>query len=117
MKYFCIENNALSSVLDYEPNVPTSVQVVKVSDKDYKLLEAKTHVFSIEEQRVVERSDESKADILAEEEKQNAVQFLNSTDWKVLRHIRQKALGTKTSLSEEEYIDLETQRASAAAKI
>lgn len=44
-------------------------------------------------------------------------QFLNSTDWKVLRHIRELALNQPTSLSHEQYIELEQARAEAAAKI
>ena len=43
--------------------------------------------------------------------------FLASTDFQVLRHIRQKALGQELSLSEEEYLALEQQRADAAARI
>jgi hypothetical protein len=43
--------------------------------------------------------------------------FLAETDFKVLRHIRQKALGQQLSLSEEEYLALEQQRADAAARI
>jgi predicted amino acid-binding ACT domain protein len=54
-----------------------------------------------------------------EQEKINAeaLALLASTDFKVLRHIRQKALGQELSLSEEEYLALEQQRADAAASI
>jgi hypothetical protein len=44
-------------------------------------------------------------------------EFLNSTDWKVLRHIRQKALNITTSLSDVEYTQLEQQREAAAVRI
>jgi hypothetical protein len=49
----------------------------------------------------------------------NAVEreFLNSTDWKVMRHLRQKALGEPTSLTEEQYLELEQQRSDAASRI
>jgi hypothetical protein len=43
--------------------------------------------------------------------------FLSATDFKVMRHIRQKALGQELSLSEEEYLALEQQRSDAAASI
>ena len=43
--------------------------------------------------------------------------YLASTDWMVLRHIRQKALGVPTSLSEESYLDLEQERSAKAALI
>lgn len=36
--------------------------------------------------------------------------YLASTDWKVLRHLREIALGKATSLNEEEYIALESER-------
>jgi len=54
-----------------------------------------------------------------EQEKINAeaLAFLAATDFKVLRHIRQKALGQQLSLSEEEYLALEQQRSDAAASI
>jgi hypothetical protein len=54
-----------------------------------------------------------------EQEKINAeaLSFLNSTDFKVLRHLRQKALGQELSLSEEEYLALEQERSDAAARI
>ena len=54
-----------------------------------------------------------------EQERINAesLEFLTVTDFKVLRHIRQKALNQKLSLSEEEYLALEQQRSEAAARI
>jgi hypothetical protein len=52
-----------------------------------------------------------------EQTNQQALTFLASTDWKVLRHIRQKALGETTSLTEEEYLALELQRSQVAASI
>jgi hypothetical protein len=42
---------------------------------------------------------------------------LAETDYKVLRHLRQKALGQELSLSEEEYLALEQERSDAAARI
>lgn len=50
-------------------------------------------------------------------ESENAIAFLNSSDWKVLRHIRQKALEIPTSLSDEEYLALEEARQEASAKV
>jgi predicted nucleotidyltransferase len=44
-------------------------------------------------------------------------EFLNNTDWKILRHLRQKALNIATSLSDTEYIQLEQQREAAAARV
>lgn len=44
-------------------------------------------------------------------------QFLNDTDWKVLRHIGQKALGVTTSMTEAEYEALEEARQEARDSI
>lgn len=46
-----------------------------------------------------------------------ALKFLAESDFKVLRHIRQKALGQELSLSDEDYLALEQERADAAARI
>jgi hypothetical protein len=43
--------------------------------------------------------------------------FLNASDWKILRHLREQALGIPTSLSSSEYLALEQERADAAARI
>ena len=43
--------------------------------------------------------------------------FLADSDWKVMRHLREKALGQATSLTDQQYIDLEQARATAAAAI
>ena len=55
--------------------------------------------------------------LLAKQESEEALKFLNETDWKVLRHIRQKALGEPLSLTEEQYLDLEAERSLAASKV
>jgi hypothetical protein len=54
-----------------------------------------------------------------EQEKINAeaLEFLAKTDFKVLRHLRDKTLGKQPKMSEEEYLALESQRDQAAAKI
>lgn len=50
-------------------------------------------------------------------DKAAAKQFLVDTDWKVMRHIRQLALGETPSLTQEEYLALEELRSAAAASI
>ena len=65
---------------------------------------------------VVEIEDIS-AKLQQEQINAEALKFLADTDFKVLRHIRQKALGQQLSLSEEEYLVLEQQRSDAAASI
>ena len=117
MYYVSIENNIVIGIQSYEPSVPSSVSVVTITDEQHKQIINQTHRFDIPTKTVVPVD----AAILAnkEQEKLNAVEreFLNSTDWKVMRHIRQKALGIPTSLTEAQYLELEQQRQAAAARI
>ena len=43
-------------------------------------------------------------------DKKEAEQFLNETDWKIIRHKEQQDLGIETSLSEDEYLNLIKER-------
>lgn len=119
MYYVCIDKqeNRVSNILDYEPNVPENIKVVTITDEQYKFIENKTHFFNIEINRVVLVPNEHQALLDQEKIKQEALTLLNESDWKVLRHIREKALEVETTLSEEEYLELEQTRAEAAAKI
>ena len=117
MKYLCIEENRVVSALDYEPNVPSSVEVVSITDDDYKLITDGTHFFDTNSKSVTQKPKLILDKMQEEKDKDNLRQFLNDTDWKVLRHIRQKALNAQTTLSEEEYIALEQERTAAASKI
>jgi hypothetical protein len=117
MYYVCIENNQIISVLNYEPAAIDTVTVKEISDHDYERLTAGSHYFDISTQCLLPHSD-SVLDT-REQEKQSVVlkKQLQDTDWQVLRHIRQKALGVPTSLSEAEYLDLELERNRIAAQI
>lgn len=117
MHYVCIENNKVVSILNYEPGVPESVQVVQISDDDATNIQNQTHLFDIPTKTVV--PVDSAVLTQKEIDKKNGIEreFLNSTDWKVMRHLREKALGVQTSLTEAEYLELEKQRADAAARI
>lgn len=117
MYYVCVENNKVISVLNYVPNVPSSVSVTEITDQQHSQIAAETHKFDVNSKSVVVNPDYSQDGI--NQEKQNAAEreFLRSTDWKIMRHIRQKALGQPTSLSDAEYLDLEQQRADSANRI
>lgn len=110
------------SILDYEPNVPDTVKIVPLTDEEYTALaiDNKSY-FDIQSMKVVEYSQTHLSEIEAQQEKSELAaknrEFLNNTDWKVLRHIREAALGLSHTLSPEQYLELEQQRASAAAAI
>lgn len=117
MYYVCVEDNRVVNILNYEPAVPSTVSIRTISNSDFEKIQAQTHVYDVSSSSVVSIA----SDILSriEIEKQNGVEleFLKTTDWKVLRHIRQKSLGIPTSLTESQYLDLERLRDAAASRI
>lgn len=117
MHYVCIEDSKIISILNYQPNVPGSVTVKEISDAQANQIAAQTHYFDITDSTV--KAVDSAITIQKAKDLANAQEreFLNSTDWKILRHIRQKALNITTSLSDAEYLQLEQQRQAAAARI
>ena len=111
MYYVCIEDNRVTSVLNYEPSVPDNVVVRTITDKEYNnIVVEKSHHIDVETMSVKLNSLEvlqaqARAAANLEHEK-----FLMATDWKVLRHLREKALGVPTSLSDIQYLELERER-------
>jgi len=117
MHYVCIENNLVVSILSYQPNVPSSVAVVEITDAQAAQIAAQTHYFDVASKSVTAIAAGVAAQRATDVANGQEREFLNSTDWKILRHIRQKALNIATSLSDAEYIQLEQQREAAAARI
>lgn len=119
MHYVYIENATVTSILNYEANVPDTIQVFPISDEDYALImdRSSKKFFNVETLKVEDIKGDALSAIEQEEINAASQSFLDMSDWKVLRHLREKALGVETSLTEEEYILLEQQRAEAAAKI
>jgi len=114
MYYVCVEDNRVVSVLNYAPACPPSVQCVAITDDEYSLINANTHYFDLTTNSVVKLAESQQASVDRAEKSADSLRFLNSTDWQVLRHIRQTALGLETSLTHDEYIELEKQRQLAA---
>lgn len=114
MYYICLENNQIVSQLNYEPNVPESIEVIEITDEEHQNIIENTHFFNIKNKKVESYSDKELNKIKTNKEKleknQDNYRFLNSSDWKILRHLREKALNIKTSLTEKEYLDLEKKR-------
>lgn len=117
MYYVCIEDNKIVSILNYSPNVPDSVAVYEITDEQANQITAQTHYYDIPTKSVREVDSNISAQKAQETANAEYREFLRSTDWKILRHIRQKALNVPTSLTEEEYLTLEQQRADAADNI
>ena len=117
MQYVCIENEKIISILNYRPNVPSSVEVVELSDSNYLQIQNQTHYFDIQSKTIVPVPNEELEQRQVEKENIEPREFLNSTDWMILRHIRQQTLGIPTSLSEQQFIDLENRRNQAASII
>lgn len=119
MYYVCVENSRVTSILNYVPNVPESIQVVQITDEEYGSInkEKPTHYFDVTELCIKPMPSAIIDKYKTEQEDAKYKEFLSSTDWKVLRHIREKALGQATSLTEEEYLQLENERAGAASLI
>ena len=120
MNYICIEEEKIIGVFNYQPAVPDSVIVVTITDEEAANIEKGTHFFDVD--KTVKPKSQEEITKISEEKQQEIIkaekqEFLNSTDWKVLRHIRQKALGIATSLTEEQYLELENQRQNAASSI
>lgn len=117
MRYICVEDDRIAGILNYEPNVPPTVKVVKIEDDEYSKLSARTHYFDIPTSTILPYAKSETDKLAAQEASQDHIRFLNNSDWKVMRHIREKALGIPTSLSEAEYLDLELERHQRASAI
>jgi hypothetical protein len=120
MNYVCIEDNKIIGIFNYQPGVPDSVTVVEITDDEAKQIHENTHFLDTD--NIVKPRPQADLDAEAankELELENAEkrEFLNSTDWKVMRHIRQLALGIPTTLTEDEYVALEQERQETANSI
>ena len=122
MNYLLIENEKLVGVCDYEPNVGgDDIHVITYSGNipreriiyvDGKVADMNNYVFIngkyVKKTRAIENllntNDESK-------------KYLNDTDWLVIRHRDQLALGQTTSLTNEQYLDLLTKRQAARERV
>lgn len=117
MHYICIENHQIVSVLNYEPNVPQTVQVIPISDDQAKLLQVGTHYYDVTDHMIKVVSDSITQVQAQMAQNTTAKSFLQRTDYQVLRHIRQLHLGIPTSLTSDEYTQLELDRQQAAVSI
>lgn len=117
MHYVCIEDNTVVSILNYRPNAPQSMEVVEITQEKMDLIEGGKYYFDVTTKSVILRPAAELQEEADDKANIEHKEFLSSTDWKVLRHTREKALGIETSLTEDEYLALEQERENAAKAI
>jgi hypothetical protein len=115
MIYICVEDKQVSAVLNYPPTVPKSVAVYKISDQEQAGIERGDLIFNPETCKVEEYHGAPA--LAAAKESDAASAYLASTDWRVLRHLREQVLGLTTTLSEKQYLELEALRHSASTRV
>lgn len=115
--FVCVENDKVIGIQEFEPAVPESVKVYKITEEEYKAIIDGNQIFNVKKKKVTDLPAAELKEKEAQTIIQDARKFLNSTDWKILRHLREVVLDMKTSLTEEEYLALERERHMAAAKI
>lgn len=118
MYYVCIEDGKIATICNYLPEVPSTISIVEITDSEYHSISVdRSHYFDITSLTVKPVGQEISDQKQRELHNAPLMEYLNNTDWKVLRHIRQQTLGIPTSLTEKEYLDLETERNSVASRI
>ena len=117
MHYVCVENKQVTSILNYKPNVPETVTVVEISEEQYQLLVRGDHFFDTDIMGISPLGDQIIQQNKLIDDNASKMEYLKSTDWMVLRHVREKALGLETSLTEDKYLQLEKKRQDTADSI
>lgn len=122
MYYVLIENNEFRGVSDYKPNIGNDD--VEVIEYDGIIPKSNMTIF---EGELVDRESLTfingrfiKRDYELEKQQElnkESRKYLNETDWLVLRHQDQIALGLDTSLKNEEYLDLLQKRQEARSQV
>ena len=96
---------------------PDEYLIVEVSEQQVHGLVTGSLLLDHATKTIIQADADALLQIKLVEESDTARRYLISTDWKVMRHIRELALGLATTLTAEEYLSLEQSRADAAAKV
>ena len=101
----CIEGDTVSGVFDYKPKVTkkSGIIVHEITEESFNQLQSGSYYFDIKTKELLPIKDTSI-------EKQKYKNFLNDSDWLVLRHLREKFLDIPTTLSDSEFRALEQKR-------
>ena len=122
MNYLLIENDKCVGVCDYEPNVGNdNIQVITYSGNipQERLIYVDGKVADMNNYTFINRKYVKKTKAIENLLNTNdeAKHYLNDTDWLVIRHRDQLALGQTTSLTNEQYLDLLTKRQAARERV
>lgn len=111
MLYLLIKNETLLSVCNYEPNIDSDdIRIVKYSGKipfdriiyiDGKIRDKDNYIDINGKYILKTKTLETQLN-----NNQTSRQYLKNSDWLVIRHRDQLALGIKTTLSDEEYLNI-----------
>ena len=109
--YLLIKNETLLSVCNYEPNIDSDdIRIVKYSGKipfdriiyiDGKIRDKDNYIDINGKYILKTKTLETQLN-----NNQTSRQYLKNSDWLVIRHRDQLALGIKTTLSDEEYLNI-----------
>ena len=109
--YLLIKNETLLSVCNYEPNIDSDdIRIVKYSGKipfdriiyiDGKIRDKDNYIDINGKYILKTKTLETQLN-----NNQASRQYLKNSDWLVIRHRDQLALGIKTTLSDEEYLNI-----------
>lgn len=116
-KFICVEDDIITSILDYIPSVPESISVKEITDEEYQKIITGYYYFDIKKRKVLPYEGEQLKQLVIRDKNIENQSYLNKTDWMILRHIREKMLNQSTSLTEEEFIELEKTRQKSAKAI
>ena len=122
MNYLLIENDKCVGVCDYEPNVGNdNIQVITYSGNipQERLIYVDGKVADMNNYTFINRKYVKKTKAIENLLNTNdeAKHYLNDTDWLVIRHRDQLALGQTTSLTNEQYLDLLAKRQAARERV
>lgn len=122
MIYLLIENNNLVGICDYKPNIGNDeIQILEYSGSipkeriiyiNGKVADSNDYVLI--DEKFVKKTKAVEKLLATNTEARN---YLNDTDWLVMRHRDQVDSSQETSLSQDQYLDLLAKRQAARNKV
>ncbi len=105
MYFVCVDNDLnFAGVYDYKPNIPSELTLKEISEQDFLKLQSGDFTYDGASGQIqpIEKSEPS----ISEKYKF----YLDDSDWLILRHMREKFLKIKTTLSDKQFLALERKR-------